>query len=402
MTETTAGPAAARFSGAQSRHLACLMLGIAVVGAQALMVAPMLTDMARDLGVGPAVIGRAHGVYGAGVALAALAAAPRLDLWPRRATLIAAMAALALALLTASFAGNWWVLAAAMGACGLAAGIILPSVYALAGDLSPPALRARAVGRVITGWSLALVLGVPLAAFLSELFGWRGVFAIMAGLAALSAFTFLILPGRSEALSAASVSYRQAITQPGVVRLLLVTLAYMIAFYGTYTFLSDHLRGLHDAGAGLGGLIALSYGLGFGAAVAFDGLLDRLGPWRLAAPVFVLIAGIYLVQPWAAAAGPLAIVLLAAPWGVLNHFGLNIIVSLLSGGPEATCGAVMGLYSGVTYIAHFIAGAVMGLVYADFGFTVLALVAGGWLVLAAGMMMGRSPSSQPSPRTYPG
>ncbi|HIC81368.1 MAG TPA: hypothetical protein EYH07_18855, partial [Kiloniellaceae bacterium] len=71
MAETTLGAAGAKFTGAQSRHLACLMLGITVVGIQALMVAPMLTDMARDLGVGPAAIGRAHGAYGAGVALAA-------------------------------------------------------------------------------------------------------------------------------------------------------------------------------------------------------------------------------------------------------------------------------------------------------------------------------------------
>ncbi|WP_299624973.1 MFS transporter [Pelagibius sp.] len=398
MAEAALGAERARFTGRQSRHLGCLMLGIAVVGVQALMVAPMLTDMARDLGVGPAVIGRAVGAYGAGVALAALAAAPKLDLWSRRPTLIAAMAALALALLAVAFAANGWELAVAMGACGLAAGIILPSIYALAADLTPQVLRARAVGRVITGWSLALVLGVPLAALLSDQLGWRGAFVAMAGLAALSALSFLTLPARPRSAGQAGASYRIALAQPGVVRLLLVTLAYMIAFYGTYTFLSDHLRGLHDAGAGLGGLIALSYGLGFGAAVAFGGLVDRLGPWRLAAPVMLLIGGVYLAQPWAAAAGPLAIVLLAAPWGVLNHLGLTIIVSLLSSGPERTRGAVMGLYSGVTYVAHFLAGAAMGLVYADFGFTVLAVVAAGWLVLAAGLTL-RRPAPQSSLRT---
>ncbi|WP_299396522.1 MFS transporter [Pelagibius sp.] len=396
MAETTLDAAGAKFTGAQSRHLACLMLGITVVGIQALMVAPMLTDMARDLGVGPAAIGRAHGAYGAGVALAALAAAPRLDLWPRRPTLIAAMLALGAALVAAALAADEWMLAAALGACGLAAGVILPSVYALAGDLSPEALRARAVGRVITGWSLALVLGVPLAAVLSDQLGWRGAFAALAGLAALSAFSFLSMPRRGGGAASAGAGYRQALTQPGVLRLLLVTLAYMIAFYGTYTFLSDHLRGLHDAGAGLGGLVALAYGLGFGAAMVFDGLLDRLGPWRVAAPVFVLLALLYVAQPWAAAAGPTAILLLSGLWGVLNHIGLNIIVSQLSGGPERTRGAVMGLYSGVTYIAHFLAGAAMGLVYADFGFTVLAVVAACWLTLAAALTLARaSPQAAP-------
>ncbi|HIC82638.1 MAG TPA: MFS transporter, partial [Kiloniellaceae bacterium] len=226
--------------------------------------------------------------------------------------------------------------------------------------------------------------------------GWRGAFAALAGLAALSAFSFLSLPRRGADVAPAGAGYHQALTQPGVLRLLLVTLAYMIAFYGTYTFLSDHLRGLHDAGAGLGGLVALAYGLGFGAAMVFDGLLDRFGPWRVAAPVFVLLALLYLAQPWAAAAGPTAILLLSGLWGVLNHIGLNIIVSQLSGGPEQTRGAVMGLYSGVTYIAHFLAGAAMGLVYADFGFTVLAIVAACWLTLAAALTLGRaSPQAAP-------
>src|SRR3546814_11078097 len=76
--------AALRSSPILSRRLLCLTLAIATVGLQALMVAPRLTGMARDLAVGPAVIGRANGLYGIGVAVAALIAAPRLDIEERR------------------------------------------------------------------------------------------------------------------------------------------------------------------------------------------------------------------------------------------------------------------------------------------------------------------------------
>ena len=56
----------------------------------------------------------------------------------------------------------------------------------------------------------------------------------------------------------------------------LSTFAYMIAFYQTYTFIGDHVRQTHGAGAWLGGTISLAYGIGFGvgwlAAVAAAGL----------------------------------------------------------------------------------------------------------------------------------
>src|SRR3546814_3958362 len=86
------------------------------------------------------------------------------------------------------------MLALAMAVCGLAAGVVLPTTYALAGDLAPQDLRSRAVGRVIVGWSVAMVLGVPAAALLAEQLGWRGAYAIIAGVAGIAALSVLSLP----------------------------------------------------------------------------------------------------------------------------------------------------------------------------------------------------------------
>jgi predicted MFS family arabinose efflux permease len=376
-----------RFTPALSRQLMSLTLAIATVGLQSLMVAPLLTDMARDLTVGPAAIGRAVGLYGAGVALAALVTAPRLDGWPRRRVLALALAALGLVLVGCALAPDAVMLAIAMAACGLAAGVVLPATYALAGDLAPQELRSRAVGRVIVGWSLAMVLGVPAAALLAEQLGWRGAFGAVAAVSVLATLAVLTLPPAPRPAGARLVPYRVALAQPGVLRLLLMTLAYMAAFYGCYTFLTDHLRATDDLGPSLGGWISLSYGLGFGVAVLGDALIDRLGPWRVAAPTFLLLAGLMLLLAVAAGLSPWAVVALALPWGVVNHFGLNVLVSLLSSGEPAVRGAVLGLYSAVTYVAHFLAGAGLGLVYAGAGFAAVAVVAAVGLVAAAGMVV---------------
>ncbi|MEQ9606325.1 MAG: MFS transporter [Kiloniellaceae bacterium] len=376
-----------RFPAALSRQLSSLILAIATVGLQSLMVAPLLTDMARDLEVGAAAIGRANGLYGVGVAVAALLAAPRLDGWPRRRVLALALAALGLALTGCALAADAVMLAAAMAACGLAAGVVLPTTYALAGDLAPQELRSRAVGRVIVGWSLAMVAGVPAAALLAEHLGWRGAYAVVAGIAGVAGLAVLTLPLAARPAGTRIVPYRVALAQPGVLRLLAMTLAYMMAFYGCYTFLTDHLRVSEDLGPSLGGWISLSYGLGFGIAVVGDGLIDRRGPWRVAAPTFLLLAGLMLLLALAANESAWVVVALALPWGVVNHFGLNVLVSLLSSGEAKVRGAVLGLYSAVTYVAHFIAGAGLGLVYAAAGFTAVTLVAAIALAAAAGLVI---------------
>src|SRR3546814_15917210 len=100
-----------------------------------------------------------------------------------------------------------------------------------------------------------------------------------------------------------------------------MTLAYIVAFYGCYTFLTDHLRVAEDLGPSLGGWISLSYGLGFGLAVFGDGLLDRRGPWRVAASSLLVLAGLMLLLPLAAAESPWAVVALGLHWGVGQQLG---------------------------------------------------------------------------------
>src|SRR5207302_1794634 len=151
----------------------------------------------------------------------------------------------------------------------LAAGVIIPGTYALTADITAPEMRSQAIGRVIFGWSVAMVGGVPLAAALADLVDWRATFAIVAAIAASMVALIGLLPRVAPGASQ-PVSYREALSVAGVPLALIATFAYMIGFYQTYTFIGDHVRQLHATGAWLGGVIAGSYGIGFGAAVAFD------------------------------------------------------------------------------------------------------------------------------------
>ncbi len=353
---------------------------VVVVGAQSLLLAPLLPDVAAGLGVGPATVGRAVGAYGLATAVSAFAGGRLVDPLPRRAVLRAATAVMAVGLLLCAAAGHWLVLLAGQAVVGLAAGVVLPVAYALAGDVAPAGEETRVLGRVLLGWSLAMVGVVPAAAALGGVVGWRGLFVLLAGLAAAVAALLRALPPGTRG-GAAAPRYRDAAGRPGVRSLLLVVLCYMAAFYGAYAYLGDHVRALHGAGAGTAGLVSLAYGLGFGSAAALDGLVDRLGPRRVLAPVVLALVCCYALLPAAAADAPVLLVLCVA-WGVVNHVGLGVLVGLLARHGGEARGPVMALYSTATYLAAAVAVTALGPVYEAVGMTGVAAGAAAALLLA--------------------
>lgn len=374
-------------------HLLVLMAGIAAVGVQALMLSPLMPDIAQTLVAGPAEIGMASGAYGVGVALSALLAAPRLGQWHKRRAIQMAFAVMAAGLALCAAALDWRLLVAGQFVTGLAAGVIIPGTYALTADLTPDHMRSRAMGRVITGWSIAMVAGIPFAALIADIVSWRGTFLIVAALAAAMIFGIGLLPRATASAASRPVPYAQALAVKGIPLALFATFVNMIAFYQVYTFIGDHVRHLHGAGAWLGGLIACSYGVGFGLAVFFDGWLDRVGPARLmAASLFVL--GInYILLPLATLNIVTAIVY-PLVWGLIQHVGMNTLVSYIGAAPQNVRSTAMGLFSFITYVAVGLGGAIYGSVYATHGFFANTIAATATLWIGAAVVFMLMPREQ--------
>ena len=65
----------------------------------------------------------------------------------------------------------------------LGAAVFTPQAGAAIGFMAPPEQRGRAITFIFLGWSLASVVGLPMAAWIGETFGWRWAFV---GIAVLS------------------------------------------------------------------------------------------------------------------------------------------------------------------------------------------------------------------------
>ncbi len=234
------------------------------------------------------------------------------------------------------------------------------------------------MGRVLAGWSISVIAGVPLSAFIAGTAGWRASYVLLAVLLAVVGAGFLRGSSAATRTCAGDMSLLPALRTPGVPSLLVVCFAYMTAFYGIYAYLGDHLRQALGVSSGTAGLVVLAYGVGFGLAGFGDRMVDRLGPHRLLPMTLGALALVYgLMIP--AASSLTALGTLAFCWGLANHFGLNIIVLLLGRANEDRRGAVLALNSAVSYAGALVGTGLFGAIYERGGFSPVASIAAGCL-----------------------
>lgn len=185
-------------------------------------------------------------------------------------------------------------------------------------------------------------------------------------------------------------------TLSGVSPLLLLCFGYMAAFYGSYAYIGDHVHTVLDMPVRTTALITLAYGTGFGLAVWGDAIIDRVGVSRATPWTFATLVLVYL----GLAAGSSAISVLVGVsliWGIVNHFGLNLIIAGLSAIDPHRRGAILGAYSATTYLAASLSTFTYGWLYAATGFRGVTLVSSALIALVsiAAIQMNRRTALQP-------
>ncbi len=93
--------------------------------------------------------------------------------WPRRRTLMWTLACLTVSQLISALAPTFAVLAVGRVLCALTHGLMWSVIAPIGARLVPATHAGRATTAVYVGTTLALVVGSPLTAAMSELWGWR-------------------------------------------------------------------------------------------------------------------------------------------------------------------------------------------------------------------------------------
>ncbi|WP_322014101.1 MFS transporter [Paraburkholderia sp. J12] len=161
---------------------------------------PLLADFRQSFPTGAAWIGAVPAATQLGYAAGMLLLAPLGDRFDRRRLILLQTAGVCIALLVAATAPTLGVLIGASLAIGVLATIAQQAVP-FAAELAPPEARGHAVGTVMSGLLIGILLARTAAGFIGQYFGWRAVFgASIVALLGLAVVIVLKLP-RSQPTS---------------------------------------------------------------------------------------------------------------------------------------------------------------------------------------------------------
>jgi DHA1 family inner membrane transport protein len=162
------------------RALLALAIGAFGIGTTEFVVMGMLPEIADGLGVSVSAVGLLIAAYAIGVVIGApTLTAFGLRFTPRQ-TLVALMVVFVVGNTLAAFAPTYGTLAAARVLTALAHGSFFGVGAVAARRLVPPGQATRAISLMITGLTLANVIGVPLGTFVAQHTSWRLVLGAIA------------------------------------------------------------------------------------------------------------------------------------------------------------------------------------------------------------------------------
>ncbi|MGG1944106.1 MFS transporter [Trinickia sp. NRRL B-1857] len=178
-------------AGPYSRALLLLLATIAGVSVANIYYNQPLLDRFREtFSLDASWVGAVPAATQLGYAAGMFFLAPLGDRFNRKKLILLQTAGLALALTAAAAAPSLAVLATTSLAIGVLSTIAQQAVP-FAAELAPPAQRGHAVGTVMSGLLLGILLARTAAGFIAQYFGWRTVFCASVGALALLALVVI-------------------------------------------------------------------------------------------------------------------------------------------------------------------------------------------------------------------
>lgn len=222
------------------------LIALALSGFLAIMTetlpAGLLPNIAASLSVDNGAAGQLVTIYAVGSILAAIPVIGATKAWSRKKLFTSAIAGFFIFNTLMTISPVYWLTLIARFAVVIAAGIVWGMLAGYARRMVPENLAGRAMAIALVGTPVALSFGVPLGTLLGNLFGWRAVFGIMSIYAALLLILiWRVLPDFPGVHGTSSLSYTTVLTTRGVRPLLLITLFWLGAHNGFYTYIAPFL-----------------------------------------------------------------------------------------------------------------------------------------------------------------
>ncbi|MBD9517792.1 MFS transporter [Pseudomonas sp. PDM22] len=281
--------------------LFALAVGGFAIGTTEFATMSLLPYFAPALGIDAPTAGHVISAYALGVVVGAPLLAVLGARLPRRTLLVLLMALFAIGNGLSALAPTYHWMLLFRFISGLPHGAYFGIAALVAASIVPPHRRTVAVGRMFLGLTVATIIGVPLANWLSQAVGWRWSFALVAALGVLTMICVRLLAPYSPAEPDSSPLRELGALKRGQVWLTLGIGA--IGFGGlfaVYTYLADILGAVTHVSPSIVPLILAVFGIGMTLGNLFIPVLADRAVMPTAGGLLVWSAVVLAIFPFTA------------------------------------------------------------------------------------------------------
>lgn len=294
-----------------------LLFGNLIIGSGVLVVFGSLNDLVTSLQVSTATAGQLITAGAISMCISAPFLASFIGAIDRRKLLTFSLIWYAVLLTISASMPSFASLLVVRMLTVLAPAIFTAQSAVCAGMLVPVEQRGKAISLVMLGWGGAMVVGVPMAAWISGHYGWQQAFLVVAGLSLVSAtWLWLKLPIDMKPPALKKSDWIALWQHPLLVRGAFVTVMYSAGQFVLFAYMAPVMRDQVGLSVDQFSIVLIWLGVwGMIGSLLISQVIDRLGAGKVVNISMLMIAVPLALFPlvdniW------LSLVLLV-PWGMV-------------------------------------------------------------------------------------
>lgn len=343
----------------------------------------LLTDISADFGISESQAGMLVTVYAWMVAIASLPLMLVFAKTENKKLMLSIVALFIASHIASGFSTGFNMLMLSRLGVACAHAIFWSIVTPLAVRVAPDGQRSRALSLIVTGSSIAMIVGLPLGRTIGLYLGWRASFLLIAVLATLIFIILAIVLKKTPSDSSFSLRKVPAlIKSPALLGIYLLTVIIITGHFTGYSYIEPFLDQVAGLGSNAITVVLMLFGIvGIAGSIIFSRYYDR----HPAIFIKFAVTGIslFLLLLHAASADTATVVLTCVLWGLsINCYNLVFQSEIIQNAPQGTAIA-MSVYSGIYNVGIGTGALTGGFVCSDIGIGYIGYVGGGIALIAA-------------------
>ncbi|EID55557.1 MFS transporter [Saccharomonospora xinjiangensis] len=254
-----------------------LSFSLFAMGSAEFLLAGVLPEVAADIGLSLATAGGLITAFAVGVVIGGPPFAVLSLRWPRRTALVLTQLVFAGAIAAGMLTGGYTALMVTRFVAGVAYAGFFAVAAVTAVGLVPPDRAARASGVVVSGLSLAMILGGPAGTLIGYRVGWEGGFWLVVALTLAGAVAVAVAMPRTAAGTDSDVRRElRAMRRPRLWLVYAATLLSTASYMITFNYLAEILTGVTGVPEMWIAAVLVLFGVGAYIGLAIGGrIADR-------------------------------------------------------------------------------------------------------------------------------